>query len=182
MQFITGCGENTPGMCSKNSATRSDDWDKLLPTTVSKPCPINNLTFFGTRKQIIRQDNTVKCYFVDFDNGHKAKPRIYLLDDRARMDQVHHWLERNGKKLEEKSNVANIPQMFPWHNELLQYAKNGEAVSYIADYAEPDEYKKLVTIFRDYGRQVDTVPGRKPPLLKGPDGQFPIEWIDDKVK
>ena len=98
------------------------------------------------------------------------------------MDQVYRWLIRNGKRLDEESNVANLPQIFPWHNELLQYAKNGDATSYIADYAEPEEYKKLVVIFRDYGRQVDTLPGRKPPSLQGPDGQFPIEWVDDKEK
>jgi hypothetical protein len=176
MQFITGCGENASRTCTGNSRNRSDEWDESLPVTVSEPCPIDNLTYFGRREHIVSQEDTAKYYLVDIANGRMTQLRIYLLDDQEDMKRVHRWLVHNGQRLEEKSNVANLPQIFPWHNELLQYAKNGNAVSYIAGYAEPDEYRKLVTIFRKCGRQVDTVPGRRPPKVKASEKQIPIEW------
>jgi hypothetical protein len=189
MQFIGGCRDNVTKTCSKDSTNHSNDADdpdnlddsdirgKRPPVTFSAPCPFENISYFMTREMIIPRENTSKYYLVDMENGTNAKPRIYLLDDRETIGRVHRWLVRNGEELEKKSNVANLPQIFPWHNELLQYAKNGDAVSYIADYAEPEEYKKLAKMFRDRGSQVETMPGRKPPLIQGLDGQFPIEWI-----
>lgn len=44
----------------------------------------------------------------------------------------------------------------------------------------PEEYKKLVKIFHESGRRVDTLPGRKPPVFKADDVYPPsINWIID---
>ena len=180
MQFATGCWEDTSKTCEEK-LTR-DELNKCLPLSASMPCPIENMRYFATMANIVSRENTAKCYLVDIENGRTTTVRIYLISDREGLDRVHRWLLHNGKKLQERSNVAMLPQVLPWHNELLQYDINGGAVSCIADYAERDEYKRLVTIFRESGSQVDTLPGRKPPLVQGRDGQFSIEWIVNEEK
>ena len=193
MHFVAGCEENVskvsekplpekrlPEKPEKDRPDASSEWDGVFPLVISEPCPFENMTYFMKREHIIPQENTVKYYLVDTVDGH-TKPRIYLIDDQEGMDRVYRWLMRNLEKLEEVSYIANFPHRFPWHDELLQYAKNGDGVSYsFIDSLEQEKHKKLVAIFREVGKQVDAVPGRKPPEVRA-DGKLPaIEWIIDE--
>jgi hypothetical protein len=162
----------------EESAVEGSEVDLVgrLPVAASKPCPIEKMRYFTTTKDIIAREATEKYYLVDIKDGHATKLKVYLLDDGEAMDRVHRWLTANGKRLEERSNIAMLPQILPWHNELLQCDRNGNVVSCMADYCEAEEYERLVALFRDSGRQVNTVPGRKPPVVKDSGKQISIEW------
>lgn len=149
----------------------------FLPFTYSEPCPFKSITFFTTEEQIIPREKTAKFYLVNIETGQIPKERVYLVDDQEAIKRVYRWLEQNGERLEKENNVAlPFPDRFPWHHELLQYAANGDAVSYskLDLNAGPGEHEKLLAIFRECGTQVKKLPGRKPPKVS--DRIVPIEW------
>ena len=137
------------------------------------------MQYFGRGSDVIPRNQTTKYYLIDLDNEDPRKISIYLLEVADAMDQVHQWVMRNSRELEAKSNVARIPQINPWCNQLQQFGKDGHAVSYEADDVGRAEYEKLTAIFRKHGKRVGTVPGRKPPKPLEDSLAIPIDWDVD---
>jgi hypothetical protein len=170
---------------NKNNAAAPPHGEGHKPETsirgivISPKCPLKTVRYFSKKRDVIPREETEKYYLITVEQGNPTNITIYLLDDAGVMDRVYRWLMQNCEELEDKGNVARIPQIFPWSNELQQFGRDGHSVSYVVSDAGRAEYERLVSLFQESGRLVETVPGRKPPKKYRDFEAIPIDWCPD---
>jgi hypothetical protein len=108
----------------------------------------------------------VKYYLVH--HREDGNFEMFVIDGPDEVGFVGKWItahvNESPKVQKARGLVLNL-----WHNELLRIDDHGNVQSdylSVGDVISEKDYKKLNALFREYGRHVNTIPGRKPPRVR----------------
>jgi hypothetical protein len=105
-------------------------------------------------------------FLVGLQQGDPSVVHIYAVEDPDAVRHVGKWIEEHVNDSPSAQKARGLVLTF-WHDELLRFDGQGHLLwsDYLCDddVISPSDYAALKELFRQYGRRVETVPGRRPP-------------------
>jgi hypothetical protein len=126
--------------------------------------------------------HVAKYFLVSLHDNDISSMDIYAIEEPSAVDKVGRWIEEHVNSSGTVQKARGLV-LLRWHNELSRFDEYGHIISsdFVSDsdVVSPRDLTTLKKLFRDCGKRVDTVPGRKRPRKSdNPDEQAVIEKDD----
>jgi hypothetical protein len=91
---------------------------------------------------------------------------IFVVDAPTPLDDLLPWIDEHVDRGQRAQKARGLVLQL-WHDELLCVSATGKVITsdFLADsdVISRADHAKLKAFFRQFGKQVDTIPGRRPP-------------------
>jgi hypothetical protein len=118
------------------------------------------------RGDITSSNNVAKLFLVSLHDNDLSSMDIYTIEKPSDVKIISRWIKEHVNSSETVKKSRGLVLRL-WHDELLRYDEQGHLIAsdFLSDgdIISQTDLATLKELFQKYGKQVDTVPGRKKP-------------------